>query len=369
MEEAAYIDPQLFKKVIIPLVMMKNVVLLAISSPSDEVNYCSQLILMTNRATGELIFHSVLPQYQCEQCTSIITGDKCPHQYETLPAHRNMKQLNIAISLLGSDKLTIDQELFGKVKSATSHMFRSFMNEWSKEPLYRFHERVQVCHTFIDPSGGSTESDFAMATHASENHQFILIGVSRYVNSSDTATEVEAIKQMFYNHFTNIWKQDEYSTAHQIIYVELSSDGFTTQMWIHHLYSLFPDKRHLIHIISGDSNKQGQPGVQTTNGRKHAWTIGLQQLFRVKAFHIAESFISNEPYSMREVIIDQCTRYTKEVEESEGPFDKPKVTYSGKRSGKDDVVTAIAASICHHRERMCRQDYIDLCGKWSIIRM
>jgi len=53
LEEAAYIDPNLFKTVVIPLVMMKRMFLLAISSPSDEVHrhQCTHLLLFFQRTT------------------------------------------------------------------------------------------------------------------------------------------------------------------------------------------------------------------------------------------------------------------------------------------------------------------------------
>lgn len=343
-------------------------VLLAISSPSDEVNYCSQLATMRNRTTGELIFHTLLPGYQCTQCSNLTTGETCPHVYAVLPEHRSVKNLDIAISMLGSDKVTIDQELFGKVKSATSYMFREYVEKFSKQPLYRFREKVQVCHTFIDPCGGSTKSDFAMSTHASEYRQFILLGVSRFVNSANTMTDVSSIEKMFKSHFERIWQFPEYQEAYMFIYIELS-DQLVTQVWANMIEALFPERKRFIHIFKGYEKKPGQPGVLTTESDKHIWTVGLQQLLDQNALHLAEKFISNEPETIKDVIMDQLTRYCREVEEADGPFGKTKVTYGGKRTGKDDVATAIAGSLRHHRERLCDPSYINWCRRMSIDRM
>lgn len=364
MEEAAYIDPQLFKKVIIPLVMMKDVVLLAISSPSDEVNYCSQLMTMRNRSTGLLIFHVLLPGYQCNQCLNLTTGDKCPHIYMTLPGHRSMKNLHAAISLLGNDKATIDQELFGKVKSATSYVFREFITKFKKQPLREFQEDVQVCHTFIDPSGGSTKSDFAMSTHACENRNFILMGVSRYVNNADKTTDVKEIDHMFQQHFHKIWSIPRYKNAHMFIYIELS-DQIVTQVYANKIREFFPGRESKIHIVEGYAKKPGQPGVLTTEADKSAWTKGLQKLFVQKAIHIAKDFISNDIEHIRDEIYDQFERYAREEEvlkDDQLPWKQAKVTYGGKRTGKDDIATAIAASIRHHKEKLNSIEYIN----WAI---
>jgi hypothetical protein len=364
MEEAAYIDPQLFKKVIIPLVMMKDVVLLAISSPSDEVNYCSQLMTMRNRETGLLIFHVLLPGYQCNQCINSSTGEKCPHVYMTLPGHRSMRNLNIAISMLGNDKATIDQELLGKVKSATSYVFREFIAKFKKQPLREFKEDVQVCHTFIDPSGGSTKSDFAMSTHACENRNFILMGVSRYVNSADKMTDRLDIDRMFQQHFLKLWAIPKYENAHMIIYIELS-DQLMTQTYANTILEYFPHKRHKIHIVEGYNKKPGQPGVLTTEADKVAWVRSLQKLFMQQAIHIAKDFISNDLEHIRDEIYDQFERYAREEEvlrDEQLAWKQAKVTYGGKRTGKDDIATAIAASIRHHKERLNSIDYFN----WGI---
>jgi hypothetical protein len=349
--------------------MMRDIVLLAISSPSDEVNYCSQLIVMKNRSTGELIFHVLLPGFQCNVCINLTLGDACPHTYQTLPEHRSLKNLEIAISLMGADKLTADQELFGKVRSSTAYMFRGYMEAFNKQPPYHFKEKVQICHTFIDPCGGSTKSDFAMSTHARENGQFVFIGCSRVVNSAFTHTDITEIDRMFQQHFRNIWNVYDYTDTHMYIYIELSSDGFQTQNWANKILALFPDQQHRMTIYYSPLNKPGQPGVMTTEADKAAWTEGAQFLFDDGSIHLAEHFITNEPETIRDTIIDQFSRYTRNVEESQDIIHgKSKITYSGKATGKDDIVTAQLAGIRHHKERLVDMAYLKWCQERGIKR-
>lgn len=278
--------------------------------------------------------------------------------------------LDIAESMLGSDTNTIRQELYGEAQSSTSYMFQPFMKRFAEKPLYRFKDKVQVQHSFIDPSGGGDSSDFTIATHAVEDGQYVLTGISAHV-STGTGSDTQKLRVMFQRHFQDIFDIPQYKSCIIYVYYE-ANDKIGAQIWAEQIQAMFSPER--VHIFKGVSKQPGQPGVMTTEQDKIIWTLSMQEVLASNALHYAEHFISNDiPGSrdptIKERFVDQCNRYTKDIEIAKDQFSKAKVTYGAKKGGlKDDIVTAVVGSIRHHKSRIIEPSYIKWCVQNNIMR-
>ena len=83
-DEAAYIDPNLFYKVIVPILSMKNTALVALSSPEGGGNYFSTLLELT-KPDGSLFFQVVDCFRICTACLKLerVKAIECKHIADT----------------------------------------------------------------------------------------------------------------------------------------------------------------------------------------------------------------------------------------------------------------------------------------------
>jgi len=327
---------------------------------------------MRNRETGELIFHTILPYMRCKNCSHLVnTGDSCPHIYRLLPKHKSLQKMQIAITLMGGDKIMINQELFGMVQSSTSYMFREFVQEFMRLPRYTFKNHVRMCHTYIDPSGGGAKSDFVLATHSYEEGKYALLAISRLVSRTFTDKSGQALTDMLQEHYYRLW--EIYPQSYFMVYTETSSDNFAPGNLANILRVFFQvhGKGDRIVFAQGIAAHPEVPGVSVTHADKEAWTNSLQRILRDKRLHFADRFLMNEDaQDFQEEFMRQLSDYTRWVKLPENnPFGKPVIEYGGKQSGKDDMVTAVAGSIHHHKIKMQSKEYLEWCVERSIYPM
>jgi hypothetical protein len=67
LEEAAFMDPSTFFQVVVPLIGVKNTALVAITTPQDEGNYFSELMVLKDQH-GQRLFHCIELGLMCERC-------------------------------------------------------------------------------------------------------------------------------------------------------------------------------------------------------------------------------------------------------------------------------------------------------------
>lgn len=370
LEEAAYINPKVFSKVVIPLMMMKFVVVIAISSPSDETNYCSQLAQVRNKVTGEKIFHLLSIGVSCENCQLYFPGQECEHVYKPLPDHRSAKNLVIAESLLGDDQDTIRQELYGEANSGSLYMLRTdvrrFQLRMEEVGPYQFTQQVQVLHSAIDPSGGGRASDWSILTMARENGQHVLVGIDVHTGREDNMDYV-AIQAMLKAHYTALFSQPRYANAKVWLYMEVVSDRISPQIWCTHLETWFPGRFHYLRRIQ---NAPEQIGIVTTNHEKQNWSVSMRELMFTDTLHYAQDMVSSSDVSkLKAMLEDQLSRWCKLTEPAKTIFAEPRVTYGAKAGGlKDDLACAFGILVRQIRARLVDADFHKYCDDHGIVR-
>jgi hypothetical protein len=375
LEEAAYINPTLFKRVIIPLMLMDKVVVIGISSPSGETNYCSQLVNCRRPDTGDLIFNTISIGLTCDDCIKWNPGEECDHVFKMLPDHRSEKNLTITKALLANDEDATKQELEGKVDSSTPFPLKKdialFIKRNETKPAYRFQEKVQVLHSAIDPSGGGQQSDWTIITIARESGQYIIVGIDHYDKNKLTGDSIMILKTMLYNHYDQLFKNPMFEDAIVRVYMEVSSDHITPQIWPKFLNNYaFPNQNR---FYFPSNQKDNRLGIKTDDKQKQQWTQNMQEMFSSGLIHYHYSIVTtttNKQVELKAKLEDQLMRWSKSVTPFKDVYNKARVTYGAKGGGlKDDLACALGIVLTQTRLAGYDDFYKEFCEKMNISRI
>ena len=78
LEEAAYLDLSVFYEIVVPLLEMETTALIAISTPSDSLNFYSEMFELKD-AQGDPFFRTINVSLVCDACRAAGQGSSCTH--------------------------------------------------------------------------------------------------------------------------------------------------------------------------------------------------------------------------------------------------------------------------------------------------
>lgn len=186
-DEAAHINPDLFFKVILPILQMKNTALFALSSPEGSQNYFSKLINL--KVDGHPFFRVCDCQLICEDCRKLDRDKQilCNHVKQT--AHWLSSKKGARLKMLyAADPATAIKEFGGIIedeyvpcfpKELIAHMFTGIPAViTTATPTYVF--------VTVDPSGGGM-SQLAICSGYYRETDHVVSG-SRQSSASEITT-------------------------------------------------------------------------------------------------------------------------------------------------------------------------------------
>lgn len=163
MEEASRLDLQVFWEVIIPLLGVKDRVLLGISTPLDQLNYYSQMVNAKDDQ-GKPFFNVVQLDLSCTKCKE--AGDiNCKHRAHLRPPWKTQERHDRTLKLMESQPELQKREVMGSIVDSQNAVFSaqdvsSMLDRPDEVGEHFYPEHV---FTAVDPTGGGG-SDFAMIT-------------------------------------------------------------------------------------------------------------------------------------------------------------------------------------------------------------
>lgn len=166
MDEAAYVDPALFFKVIVPILSMKNTALIALSSPEGEGNYFSALTTMT-RSDGTPFFKVIDCFRICKRCMRLerVKAIECQH-IKTTPHWLSSKKISELKTLYKANPEDALREFGGmSVSNHKPALLKEEVQRLFKSPPYLWQAPPRDIFTTYDPNGGGP-SQAAMASGA-----------------------------------------------------------------------------------------------------------------------------------------------------------------------------------------------------------
>ena len=171
MDEAAYVNKDLFFETIVPLLEMKTCSLICISTPLDELNWFSTLLNMTD-IDGEPFFHVTRLDTICAKCKLLSRGDmtKCTHKTDILPQWKSGQRHERNKKLYEMDDIGRGlRENAGIVTGDDNTVFdRKVLNDlFSHDTMPRYDNRRDVkpraIYMMVDPDGDG-ESELAITS-------------------------------------------------------------------------------------------------------------------------------------------------------------------------------------------------------------
>lgn len=97
--------------------------------------------------------------------------DGIPEQPHWKPAERQA----ILSTIMAAEPQLADRELRGVINSSSNRIFdKSWVMQFFNRPHYTFEHKPSIVWIGIDPSGGGTQSDFAIASMTYENQKHVV---------------------------------------------------------------------------------------------------------------------------------------------------------------------------------------------------
>lgn len=160
-DEFAYSKPELFKELLVPILMVEKSAFIGLSSPADSLNHMSKLMKATYE--GRPFFKIVDCNLVCESCRLLPTNEEkmaCTHVKNAAPWLDKNKG-NKYKTLYEDDPATALRELYGMVADGINPCFdKELLNDM-------FNGTPYVCksapsHIFVSMDFGGGASQTAM---------------------------------------------------------------------------------------------------------------------------------------------------------------------------------------------------------------
>ena len=155
LEEAAFIAPEVWTEVVIPLIEVKNTALVAISTPLDSSNFYSTLVTMKDER-DEPIFHVLEARAACEKCIQTLDDpSKCPHVNLERPQWKSKEKQQVVKALYSGNQEMLLRESMGVVTEGSGGVFlKQCVKHLFDKARTQLPTQVHHCYTAIDPTGG-----------------------------------------------------------------------------------------------------------------------------------------------------------------------------------------------------------------------
>jgi hypothetical protein len=339
LEEASRLDEAVFNEVCLPLLGVSNTSLLAISTPLEENNFFSQLLL-AKKPNGASLFKNITIELICAACREAKLME-CPHMATKLPSWKSAARGELVKTLMENNKDMWLREQAGVVTSRDTSAFDragvdaafAHANRAYRLRLVPQDDRIYVS---IDPSGGGFSQTACIAAILDANTKnVVVIAADGCAVTSDA--ELEVYLRGFFErlrvHFPN---------AMLVTIIERNFGGSVLASRIADVASRFPPTR----AVSGDNTAHRRVGVVTTDVVKERGRVDVQRMLRTETLRFLhdDEFMTGDArilQDMREQMLAFKFVYTSR------PNGHVKAALSGKTYGKNDDMVMALMLLCY----------------------
>lgn len=339
LEEAAFMDLKMFNEVIVPLLELETTALICISTPQDSTNFYSLMFEMKDPA-GHPLFNQQKIEMVCEDCKKGPNPADCTHMKHLLPRWKSSGKQDMVRQIYGDNATDMLRESMGMTTSDACSVFHdTWVNAFKTRPLYRLVNVPMYIFIGCDPNGGG-ESEMCVFSVAMENGNFVVVGIESHHTKgygeirSLLVTHVTALRRVF--------------TSAIFIFIPESNLGHEAS----HMHHMLSNQVRLKSLM-----ERGQPGVITTHKRKELYANYAIEQFAGDRLHFAieDEFVCMNPFQdankRANIVKGKMTRqlsfFNKLVIHKGNPEEGgiPKIVYSGKGSGPDDIMMTMVITL------------------------
>ena len=345
LEEAAHMDPAVFFKVCVPLLGVANTALLAISTISDEFNYYTELSKIPGNGPNGLLFLTLEIGFQCAACKAANVACTCP--IRSLPPWKHKSGQAKVELIYGSQTNLMMQETRGVVCSSRQYMFQSFLSAFKERPMYSFPYSCPYLLMGIDPSGGGQSSDYAVAMITSDNCRTPIVGLD-----SSSSTKHNDILQMLERFILRTRSYRTYRDSHIFVFIEANMSFISADMIANFMRN---PRFGSVEAVSLDPKNKQRYGVWTGEVEKERYAEAMERALANGSLCYASEQVGDPDKweANKKAFEEQTGWYRREVDEAKNPaFNKNKVTFTGKSSGRKDDMTIVVQLLLYHLERL-----------------
>lgn len=332
MEEFAYVPPECFFEVVVPLMMIKNTAMIGITTISGNTdNYVNDFI---RRGVFEYVEITLV----CDSCKKAGEVRDCPHKRSERPYWQDEDNVEKVKNIYGPDR--VDQfarESLGILKQPTTACFdhESVLKLFTapRESLQRVAEYL-FCT--IDPNGGSDHpensiSDFAVICHTVPEMK--ITGAEAFAYSDPLE-----YKERLLAHLARQFENPMVRNAKLVCAFEgnyANEAHYIKQLVLQH----YPAAVFL-------TNYDNKDGVKTDEHIKPAMAMMMNIALRSDCVSIIKEFVTTEanPQDVLNKLRVQLLNYSRLTIPAKNAFEKTRFKYSGKGKNikdKDDLAIAI----------------------------
>ena len=342
----------MFHEVIVPLLEIETTALICISTPQDSTNFYSIMFEMVD-AGGEKLFNQIQLQMVCEDCKASANPSQCTHMKHLLPKWKSGAKQGKIIHFIffpqaslytltlfyfqdmvrliyGDNSADMLRESMGVTTNDTASIFQeNWLNLFASRPPYRSLSPPKVIYIACDPNGGGS-SQMAIVSSYQQTNKFVICGMESHAVKGHgqvrtlLETHVRCIRSTFPQSF--------------IIFIPESNLGHEASH-MSHMLKRIPKCRSLM--------EKGVPGVLTTHKRKELYANTAVERFAEESIYYADRFVCMNPFGdaneraakVKKQFRKQLSVFSKIiVARGKDSYNIPKVVYSGKDQGEDDLV-------------------------------
>tara|TARA_B110001452_G_C15241783_1_gene430104 strand:- start:15964 stop:17517 length:1554 start_codon:yes stop_codon:yes gene_type:complete len=344
LEEAAFLDLQVFFEIVVPLLEMATTALIAISTPQDKLNFYSEMFELRDN-TGELFFRTIRVSLVCAKCQAAGKGADCTHKQDMIPPWKSVAKLDMVRALYADQGDLMQRESMGAITDDAKSLFESnLVTTFLKEKSFVLTSKPDYIFMAMDPNGGGT-SHMAIVSVVFDSENVVVVGV-------DTAPtdKHDQIEQMLKQHVRSLRGKPMFKESH-IIFIPENNLGQEAE---HARHMLRNEKRlYTIH-------EKRKAGVCTTHARKEIYALTLLTYFNSGTIRFLEDAVCANPMmdantrlvQTKKEFEKQLVQFRKIILPGTQPFKDAKFIFTGKakRGMNDDLVMTLMIAIFWGRE-------------------
>ena len=257
-------NPNIWKKIVVPLLNMKFARLIAISTPGEEYNFYNEMVwkLLERHEEIALDVCVVAVDMICKACHHC-GNYKCHHMKYLFPKWiRCERTSNLTDILLEGDVAVRARELYGKMEKDMSQSYEIRDIQWLKESepydMQIFLNSNIPVVIGIDPGGDNDK--IAICSTVFYGESMIIIGLDE-----TTYSEEIQVRRFLAAHIDHIRSMILFNESKIIITIEANGGRAKNLKW--HILNAFPEDKNIFVIDEwwSKSNKRYQAGILSTN--------------------------------------------------------------------------------------------------------
>lgn len=328
LEEAAFMPIKMFHEVIVPLLELETTALICISTPQDSSNFYSMMFEMVDQA-GEKLFNQIQISMVCEDCKAGPHPEKCTHMKHLLPKWKSGGKQDMVRQIYGENTTDMLRESMGVTTNNSSCIFQDdWLDTFASRDPYVEITPPRVVFVACDPNGGGS-SQMAIVSLFQDSNYFAVCGIESHAVKGHGE-----VRSLLETHVRGI--RATYPGSY-IIFIPESNLGHEASHMSHMLKDI-PNLRSLM--------ENGEPGVITTHKRKELYANTAVERFAGGGIWYAQKFVCVNPFEdansraakVKRMFRSQLGIFSKLVIPRGKEYNIPKIIYSGKQNGNDDLV-------------------------------